>query len=314
MSNLRVLFEYKSKNRLALFCSDAESNFLILLLEDNHPVDSFVTRDFLLAIGHAHTFLMRDLEVSEIEAMTSSSKLSVKVDVSIETLSPGAVRSTFSVREQFLFSKVFPSELDAEMMSESYSNALQGWRLSRRKKGVVVPTAWPLLHRQNETHRAEILQITSKTSGAVMGSVLQVRQLDGPLIYERLRLFPQAVIQGNTFVPLDPPRARIRLESDKVPCFGAPLMVTGGDPPDHRLPEDMSAIKYTYEYRLNKVHTVVLEEKGVPPGFFMVGVFVSDQYITRLKRDQNLGSFSYTLPQAIRKAQDLLVKLQDWSI
>ena len=158
---------------------------------------------------------MRDLEVSEIEAMAGGSKLSVRPDIKIQTLSPGAVRATFTVREQFLFSKVFPSELDAEMMSESYSNALQGWRLSRRKNGIVVPTAFPLLHRQNETHRAEILQITSQTSGAVMGSALQVREIDGPLIYERLRLFPQAVIQGNTFVPMDPPRARIRLAEDR---------------------------------------------------------------------------------------------------
>ncbi len=306
MTHLRILFETCLNQRSALFCVDRESNFLTLVAGDNEPMGSFMTRDFLFGIGYANSLLMDGLSLHEITEFANSLKKMKTVDTLIEA-NTGAARLVLCHKNQTLFEKVFSHLVDAEMMGESYIDALQGWKITRKKNSVTRAALEPILVRRNETHHGQICRIRYGTTGS--GVLLRVWEGD-KLILESLGLFAQAVGRGNTLIPHKPPRGVIRLSPSLTPLFGAPLILENHKTRVLEDLDDESDIRYT----LNKVETRVTTFKQASSPGFRVTVRIDGEPVASLVRDHDEGGLVYTLPQAIKRAQSLLTCLQGWEL
>ncbi|MDJ0841540.1 MAG: hypothetical protein QNK37_33845 [Acidobacteriota bacterium] len=307
MPHLRVLLETRFEDRRAYCCSDTESNFLILLFNKRTHVDSFVTNDFLFGVGHAYSFLMENRELDILERHAAEIESPANVFTDITSMSPGVVRLDMKTGKKLLFSRYLSNELDAQMMAESYLDALRGWSLCKRApkvKGIE-----PLLTRVNGNQHADIVRFLPLGSNHMTGFALRIHNGD-QLIFSRFRLFGQAVEQGNSLVPAGKKAALVMPEiEDKI--AGPELkLTTRFDQPGEVEPNDADYTGYAYEQ--GGIRTVVAHAREVHPPGFAVLVFVDGKFITRVLKDQDQGGFVYTLPRAIKKAQDLLSSLQGW--
>lgn len=307
MTTLRVLFESRFQDRRAYCCADEESNFLILLYNKRTQVDSFVTTDFLYGLGHAYSFLLADQPFEVVEQHAAQIKPPAGIEARVALLSPGMARLDVLSGGRRLFTKFQPGELDAQMMGDSYLGALEGWDLA--KKAPKTQGMEPLIAKTSGRYRAEILRFLPVGEGHHSGLALQL--LDGDeVVHFRLRLFTQAIEQGNGLLPREG-GSLAWPDHGEPPARGLSLKlprndVTGGSrEPDH-------ALHTGYAYEQAGARTVVARAPQEGDAAYAVLVYVDNCFITRVVKDQDQGGFVYTLPRAIKKAQDLLPSLVGW--
>jgi hypothetical protein len=304
MARLNVLFEYQLDPRHAYLCADQAGNFLVLLFESDQCVNCFVTEDLLFGIGHAHSYLMKDHSLAEIEALAQDSEPIRGLKTRIDSIAEDAAKLTLLLRGKELFSKVFDSLLTAEMVADSYLAALQGWGAVKARQKVTAAVQ-VLAVRENDQLCAQILRL--EPAGAT-GIVLRLLQA-GEEVLLRFGLFPRAVEQSNALVVVDQQRQVVFREGEPV-RVGAPLILEVQDfQPE---PVAQGGEEPLFEYALKNVRTVVAPASVRKPPGFRVDIFLDGHFLTSVLKDQNQGGYSYTLPQAIKKAQDLLKKLQHW--
>jgi len=307
MARIRVLFETRYEDRKAYCCADTESNFLILLVRKRTHVDSYVTNDFLFGIGHAHTFLMGNCDLGGLQRHAEETKPIARVETEIISLTPGVVRLDFKTKDELLFTKFFTSELDAQMMGESYLDVLQGWKLA--KKAPRTRGLEPLISREKGAHRALVARFQPAGQSGMMGIVLQLYAGE-QLIFARFRLFPQAIEQANSLLPTKGGKLTVPLMGE--PDQFGPDLETQICPATKDQMTPPKSVLTGYAYSLENIRTVVVRLTEVSHPGFGVLIFVDGYYITYVLKDQDQGGFVYTLPRAIKKAQDLLTQLQGW--
>jgi len=304
MPHPRALFECRYQERRAVVCADTESNFLVLLFRKRTHVDSFSTRDFLFAIGHAYSALMEDCD---LEALTRHAEQSAPIEgvtTAVETLSPGMVRLDFLSGAARLFTRYTKRKHEAQMLADSYRNALRGWQLATRApkpKGIV-----PLLVRTERRHRVALVRILPNEGDATLA--LRIFEEDR-LIFTRFRDVAAALEQANALIPAGYGGSLIVADSDEPERYG-PIVAF----PERRAKQKVQTPDVTltgYTYQQAGTRTTVAQETGEHPGFSVL-VYVADRFVVRVTGDRDRGGYGYTLPLAIQKAQDLLRNLRGW--
>ena len=307
MPKLRVLLETRFEDRRAYCCVDTESNFLVLLFQKRTHVDSFVTNDFLFGVGHAYSFLMENRELDVLARHATEIKPLAKATSDITLLSPGMVRVDLRSGKKLLFTRYVSNELDAQMIAESYLDAMRGWTLCKRAPKIKGVEA--LITRVNGNQRADIVRFLPLGANHMTGFALQIH--DGEkLIFSRFRLFAPAVEQGNALVPAGQ-LAALAMPEAEGNAYGPELKSnTVFDQPGE--PEPPAEDHMGYAYEQGGIRTVVAHARETHPPGFAVLVYVDGKFITRVLKDHDQGGFVYTLPRAIKKAQVLLTSLQGW--
>ena len=194
-------------------------------------------------------------------------------------------------------------------MGESYQDVLQGWKLvikAPRTRGLE-----PLISRHNGTHRALVARFQPAGQSGMMGIVLQLYAGE-KLIFSRFRLLPQALEQANSLVPIGPGGSLSVPDLGEPDLYGPDLETLISKPGKEKITPPKSVLT-GYAYSLANIRTVVVRVTDVTPPGFGVLIFVDGFYITHVLKDQDQGGFVYTLPRAIKKAQDLLARLQGWT-
>ena len=305
MSLFRVLLFSRYNDKTVYLCTDESSNFLSLLFSEDTCVGSLVTQDFLLGVGHAHSWLVEGMSLSGLEGWARDVVPIKGIKTKFQSLDQGACHLSFVARKKVLFQKVFASEEDAQMVADSYLGALQGWQLTKLATVVRVPVK-SLIERSNDSQSARILRFPNSQGGGVALGIIR----HGKPIFMRLGLFPHAVDQGNAFVPLDPPQTVFYKPGHKEVRFGPELLLEEreNDEPIEQEPSGTTLQLGVYSYQQNLVQTFVIPVKSG----YKIAVHLGGRKITEIRSDHNEGGYPYPLPQAIKRAQGLLEKLQGW--
>jgi len=309
MPQIRALFDIRYEDRRACCCADSESQLTILTFRKRTHVDSFFTRDFLFGIGHAHSFLMEGRSLEEMGRQAEEAAPLEKVATVVSELVPGMVRLDFTAHSKLLFTKHLAGELDAQMMAESYLDALRGWSLAKRAPKI--RGAVPLLVRVRGNRRAEILRLLPDTGHS--GLILRIYQNES-LIFTRFRRLLPALEQANVLVPGKGGTGDLTMPEEDLPLFGPTLEVPLVEDVDVAIPDPDPELQTGYTYDQGEIRTAVIREPNANPAGFSVLVRVADRAITRVLGDLDQGAFALPLPRAIKKAQDLARALQGWSL
>ncbi|WP_456474013.1 hypothetical protein [Candidatus Pyrohabitans sp.] len=308
----RVIFTRQIGSREAEVSVDNDSTFMIRLLENGSVSDCLVTGNLIYGLGKANEYLFENFTADKVTELEREIKPIDDLRYDVETVSDGAYRLKFLVKEKVLFSKLFPSKLKADMEARRHLWALEGWKLAEEK--VRSPgrpsTFW--IGRGNRTHKAHIVYISPGQWGGMFGLALRVYKRPNQLIYARFKLFPQAVELGNSFVPSDqrtasPPAS----EENRGEYYGAPLTL--------QIEESNTGVasgesgRAVYEFKKGNIKTTITPTTNILPPGYWVNIYVDGRHITSICKDTNHGGFTYTLSQAIGKARELLESLQGWS-